>query len=309
MNYIHHLKLHHCSTSFNESTVSIKEGWISIQNRYISKLLTELSPYKTKIIIGILLSVISIALGLIQPLVMKSIIDDAIPNKDTSLLLMFLALLIALPVGSAIIGACQTHFIQSIGQRVARDLRVRLYSQMVKTPMKRIVNTKPGDLVTRITSDCGEIEAFLSADFLPSFSNAIHMFGILAIMFVMDWRLTLLGLTIMPVSVLVTRWLGQKIKIVEEIRSIHHSEGGSFLHETIGNIKTIQTFRSERIETRNWRKWNDTDLKLWRRVEVLKGFVEQLAYRFLNAVGVALVLDMAVYEGITGSSESVNSPK
>ncbi len=266
----------------------------------LGALLRELSPYRPRIAVGLFLSVLSVLLGLVQPLLMKAIVDEAIPGRRVGLLMLLLLGLVALPVAITLLGACQAYFLNSIGQRVARNLRVRLYAAMLRLPMPVVADTKPGDMVHAVANDCGEIEAYLSQDLLPSVATAVQLVGLVTVMLYLDWRLALVGLVAFPLALGVVRLLGGRAADVSRLRSQHRAAGASLLHETLGNVRAIKLFGAEGYEVRRFEDWNRRDLALWLRHEVLERFVEQVSYRSLNSLGVGLVFALGALRVMRG---------
>ncbi len=96
--------------------------------------------------------------------------------------------------------------------------------------MPVVADTKPGDMVHTVANDCGEIEAYLSEDLLPSVSTAVQLVGLIAVMLYLDWRLALVGLVVLLLAMGVVRYGGR----AAEVSRLRLSTGQrARLHETL----------------------------------------------------------------------------
>src|SRR6476620_11861872 len=121
------------------------------------------APYKSRVAISIVAILITAALGLVNPLLLKLIIDDAIANQDLQKLYLYVSLMIILPIIAGLIGVGQTWLNTVIGQRVMSDLREQLYSHLQRMPLRFFTETRTGEIQSRLSNDVGGIQRVVTA--------------------------------------------------------------------------------------------------------------------------------------------------
>jgi ATP-binding cassette subfamily B protein len=166
------------------------------------------APYRRKVAVVLTAIVATSVLGLVNPLILKLLIDDAIPNRDFGKLNLFVGLMIALPIISGLIGVGQSYLNNVIGQSVMQDLRAALYAHLQRMPLRFFTETRTGEIQSRLANDVGGIQRVVT-DFASSItSNVVIALSTVAAMLVLDWRLTLLSLALLPFFMYLTFRVG-----------------------------------------------------------------------------------------------------
>src|SRR5712692_2492531 len=150
-------------------------------------------PYRYRIALMLLTIIIGSALGLVQPLIYRSLIDDALPRRDFGKLNLLAAAMIGAPVLSGLVGVLQRYLSVSIGEGVIFDLRRSLYSHMQRMSLRFFTSTKTGELMSRLNNDVVGAQQAVTSTITSIVSNAITLIAALAIMLSLEWRLTLLA--------------------------------------------------------------------------------------------------------------------
>lgn len=200
--------------------------------------------WRAQIVFGVALSLAGSVLSLVQPLFVKAIVDVAIPRARTDLLAMLLAGLVITPVAVTALTGAQTYVLGGIGKRVAQTLRVRLFSNAIRLPMRTVKETKPGDMVSTITRDCGEMEAYLSNDLLSATAAVIQLIGLAGVLIYLDWDLALLGLGVSPMLMLAVRALRNRVRAVSDEQAEHRAHGAS--SQRLGSLREPSPSRTPR---------------------------------------------------------------
>jgi len=169
------------------------------------------APYKNLLIIFLVLVVVDAAIGAINPLILREIIDKGILGHRSDLI-VDLALLVA---GLAIFDAALEFFERFISSRIGEglifDMRTRIFNHVQKMPLAFFTRTQTGALVSRLNNDVlGAQEAF--TDVLSNVvGNLISVILVLIAMFILSWQLTLVVIVILPIFLFPARWLGRRL--------------------------------------------------------------------------------------------------
>lgn len=128
-------------------------------------------PYWKRVVVTIIAILITAALGLVNPYLLRAIIDDAIPSGDLSRLYWMVGLMIAVPIFSSLIGVGQTYLNVVIGQGVMRDLRDALYQHLQKQSLRFFTATRTGEIQSRISNDVGGVQRVVTETATSVVSN------------------------------------------------------------------------------------------------------------------------------------------
>ena len=173
-----------------------------------------LAPHRGRVLGVVALVVVVSILGIVNPLLIQVVFDDALFPADGGVdlgLVMWLSLvMLAVTVAGGWLGVVQTMLTNRLGQNVLRDLRDRLYSHLQQLSLGFYTSTPTGELQSRITSDVGGIQTAVTTTISSILSNAIIFVAAVAAMAVLSWQLMLLSLITLPVFVWSTRWVGRR---------------------------------------------------------------------------------------------------
>jgi ATP-binding cassette subfamily B protein len=172
-------------------------------------------PYRRRIAIVLGAILVTSLIGLVNPILLKLLIDIAIPNRDWGLLNLFVGLMIVLPIISGLIGVGQSYLNNVIGQSVMHDLRTALYAHLQTMPLRFFTETKTGEIQSRLANDVGGIQSVVTDTAASVTSNVAIALSTVVAMFIIDWRLTLLSLGLLPFFMYLTFRVG---KVNREIR-------------------------------------------------------------------------------------------
>ncbi len=166
-------------------------------------------PYRWRVGAALIAILITASLGVVNPYLLQRIIDDAIPNGDSSLLYMLVGIMIVVPLFSGLIGVGQSYLNTSVGQQVMRDLRVTLYRRLQEMPLRFFTNTRTGEIQSRITNDVNGVQQLVTNTASGIVSNLATTLTTLGMMVIIDPMLTLLSLIVTPIFMYITRRVGR----------------------------------------------------------------------------------------------------
>ncbi|HSP54414.1 MAG TPA: ABC transporter ATP-binding protein, partial [Dehalococcoidia bacterium] len=144
-------------------------------------------------------------LGLVPPLLIRSIIDDAIPNRNGGQADLMVGGIIAATLAGSLVGVGQSWLSNIIGQGVMEDVRTRLYANLQTMPLRFFTTTRGGEINSRFSNDVNAIQDAVTNTFSALLSNTITVVSTIVMMSILDWRLTLLGLAALPLFIWPTR--------------------------------------------------------------------------------------------------------
>jgi ATP-binding cassette subfamily B protein len=190
-------------------------------------------PYAVRIgaMLGVLL--IITLLSLLPPLLIRDLLDHALPNRDFGRL-NFLALgMIAIPLISGLLGVVQRYLNAAIGEGVIYDLRVALFSHMQRMSLRFFTNTKTGELMSRLNNDVGGAQRAITGTIVDLITNVITLVSTLVIMVNLEWRLTILAVLVLPLFIIPARLLGNRLREVVRDQLTLNSEMNAMMSETL----------------------------------------------------------------------------
>jgi ATP-binding cassette subfamily B protein len=185
------------------------------RGRTIRRIVAFFRPYKGQVAIVLVAILFTSLIGLINPILLKLLIDIAIPERDWGLLNLFVGLMIALPIISGLVGVGQSYLNNVIGQSVMQDLRTALYSHLQRMPLRFFTETKTGEIQSRLANDVGGVQSVVTDTAASLTSNIAIAISTVVAMFIIDWRLTVLSLGLLPFFMYLTYRVG---KVNREVR-------------------------------------------------------------------------------------------
>jgi ATP-binding cassette subfamily B protein len=148
-------------------------------------------------------------LGLIPPLLVREVIDRAIPSHDGRLLNLLIAGMIGIPLISGLIGVGLNYLVTEMSQGVMFDLRSEMYAKMLRQSLRFFTNVKSGDILSRIQNDVGGVQGVVGGTLVSLATNGLVVVTTLLVIVRIDWRLSLIAVGVLPLFILPTRKVGQ----------------------------------------------------------------------------------------------------
>jgi ATP-binding cassette subfamily B protein len=186
------------------------------RGRTIRRIAAFFRPYKLQVGIVVVAILATSLIGLVNPILLKLLIDVAIPRLDWGLLNLFVGLMIVLPIVSGLIGVGQSYLNNVIGQHVMQDLRAALYIHLQRMPLRFFTETRTGEIQSRLANDVGGIQSVVTDTASSVTANVAIAISTIVAMFVIDWRLTVLSLGLLPFFMYLTYRVG---KVRREVSS------------------------------------------------------------------------------------------
>ncbi|MGW4546504.1 ABC transporter ATP-binding protein [Streptomyces violaceorubidus] len=180
------------------------------QPRQVRRILKLFRPYRGRLaVVGLLVGAASLV-SVATPFLLKEILDVAIPEGRTGLLSLLALGMIFGAVLTSVFGVLQTLISTTVGQRVMHDLRTAVYGRLQQMSLAFFTRTRTGEVQSRIANDIGGMQATVTSTATSLVSNLTSVVATIVAMVVLDWRLTVVSLLLLPVFVWISRRVGRE---------------------------------------------------------------------------------------------------
>ncbi|MCH7586420.1 MAG: ABC transporter ATP-binding protein [Chloroflexi bacterium] len=190
-------------------------------------------PYWKSVVI-MLITILGISLlSLIPPLIIRDLIDNAIPNKDPSRINILALAMITVPLVNGLLGVAQRYLSSKIGEGLIYDLRKGLYIHLQKMSLRFFTHTQVGELMSRLNNDVVGAQRAITGTVVTLVSNSISLVATFIIMLSLEWRLTLIGVAILPLFVIPARRVGRVLRGLARESMESNARMNALMNETL----------------------------------------------------------------------------
>jgi len=228
-----------------------------------AKLLVFIRPFRTNYYFVMMSAILLSLFSTLTPYLLKVTVDDYIRPKDYQGMIFFVGLMFMTLILEVVFQFLFVFYANWLGQKVIKDLRVKLFNKIIYFKMAYFDKTAVGRLVTRSVSDIETIASIFSQGLFMIIADLLKMILVILVMLYVDWRLSIIVFSILPVIVYATRLFQKSMKkAFEEVR-IQVANLNSFVQERISGIKIVQLFNRQKIEYTNFVSINEKHKKAW----------------------------------------------
>jgi ATP-binding cassette, subfamily B, bacterial len=190
-------------------------------------------PYRWRLAAVLGLIFLSALLSIVSPFLVRDIFDEALPQDDNRLLTVLVLGLIAIAVVTGVLGVAQTWLSNVVGQRVMHDLRAAVYRHLQRLSLAFFTRTRTGEVQSRIANDIGGVERVVTSTATSIVSNVTTVIAAIVAMFLLDWRLAVFSLALVPVFVLLTRKVGEQRRLITTDRQKTMADISTLVEESL----------------------------------------------------------------------------
>jgi ATP-binding cassette subfamily B protein len=247
-------------------------------------------PYLGGIITLLVAILVTTGLGLVTPLIFRDLIDRTLPQGDFQRLNLLAGALILIPVIGGVIRVLQRTVNTTIGSGVIYDLRRDTYNHLQRMSLRFYTHNKTGELMSRLNNDVTGAQTAISNTSVEIISNLVTVAATLAVMFAMEWRLTLMGLGVLPLFMLAARLLGRRLRTIAREQMEENARMNALMNETLSISGGLLVKLFGRIRT-EVERFSDRALRV-RKVSIRQSVIGSQFFVLLGlvgAVGTALV--------------------
>ena len=190
-------------------------------------------PYAGRIAVMLLLILVTTLLGLAPPLLVRDLIDRALPDRDFQRLTVLALGMLAVPLVNGLLSLAQRYLGASVGEGIICDLRTELFDHLHRMSLRFFTHTKTGELLSRLNNDVIGAQRAVSGTLVDVFTNSITLVSALVIMLRLEWRLTLLAIAVLPLFLVPARFLGKKLRAIVRQQMTLNAEMNAMMDETL----------------------------------------------------------------------------
>ena len=259
-------------------------------------------PYRGWLSAYLATIVVSSLLGLLPPLLFRWIIDGAIPSGDRTLVVWLTAVTVVAALLTALVGVLQRWGASSIGEGMIHDLRVALFDKVQRMPVAFFTRTQTGALISRLNNDVIGAQDAVTGTLGSIVSNVIVLATTLTTMLILEWRLTLLALVVLPLFVLPAKRVGRVLQAISRERMDLNAQMNTQMTErfNVSGAMLVKLYGNYDAELTNFghraAQVRDTGVR-----QALYGRVFFVALGVVSAVGVAAVYGVGAQMVISGT--------
>ena len=177
--------------------------------------------------------VVSAAIGVVSPFLLRDVLDEAIPEENIRLLTVLVAGMVAIPIITGALGVFSTLLSNQVGQSVMHDLRTQVYRHLQRLSLAFFTRTRTGEVQSRIANDIGGIETVVTSTATSVLSNVTTVLATIVAMVLLDWRLAAFALALLPLFVWLTKRVGAQRKKVTAERQASLADVSSIVQESL----------------------------------------------------------------------------
>jgi ATP-binding cassette subfamily B protein len=270
-------------------------------------------PYRGQLALLAVTIVITAGLGVVNPLLIKAVFDRALfgPNKICSgvpcpnlpLLYRLVALGLAIPVVTSLIGVGQTFLSNSLGLRLMRDLRDRLYAHLQSLSMRFFTSTRTGEIQSRLTNDVAGVQSIVTDTASSILSNVVIIVSSFVAMAFLSWQLTILSLVLVPMFVFFTFRVGKSRRALQSVAQQSLADLTAITEETlsVSGILLAKVFGRQRYEINRFTNENERFTRIQLRQRMTGRYFFALVGTFFSVTPflVYLVAGLFQHSGLT----------
>ena len=273
--------------------------------RLVRRLLGYMSPYKSQLVVAIILMVVSSLLGVVGPAIIGYAIDDGIRAGSFEVLRTWTLIFIAAAVGEWITNRSRIAIMAYVGTKVVADLRSHLFRYLHTLSLKFYNGYSVGRLMSRLISDVGVMQDFITWSITGLFRSFFTLLGIVVAMMLLNWQLALVTFAVLPLMFILTNYWRKRVREAYRATRQRLSLINGYLNESISGIRVTKSFTREPVNTRYFddlnRSFYDANVEATRLAALFfpgVDFMGSLATALVVGVGGWLVIGDALTAGV-----------
>ncbi|MGE1026246.1 ABC transporter ATP-binding protein [Bacillus sp. GMs2/2] len=268
--------------------------------RQFLRLIQDTNPPKGILVFALLMSLLSTGASLFIPMLTKGLVDNF---SLSSISAGQIVGLVAFFVMQTIAAGLSIYLLNYIGQKIVAGLRERLWKKVLILPVSYYDQNRTGDTISRMTNDTGVVKTLISEHLSNLLTGGISIVGSLIVLFVLDWKMTALLLTVIPLSVLILVPLGRKMYKISKALQDETASFTSVLTQVLSEIRLVKSSNTEKREYET----GNTGIQKLLQFGLKEGKVQALISPVMSFVLMALLVIIVGYGGMRVSSGALTT--
>ena len=239
--------------------------------RTVRRVARSFKPYWRQVLVVLVAITVVGLLGVVNPLMLKLAITVGFGQQNYNALIKIVAVMIAVPIVSSLIGIGQTYLNTVIGQRVMRDLRMQLYTHLQNMPLKFFTDTRTGEIQSRLSNDIAGVQSVVTETGTSIVSNVTIVLSTLVGMLVLSIPLTILSLGMLPIFIWLTYRVGKVRRVLSKNTQASLADLSVMVEETlsVSGVLLTKTFGRQRQQVKRFSDENEKLVALQIRQQML----------------------------------------
>ncbi len=257
----------------------------------LRKLFAYTRPYRVQLIVGMLAVGVSSLLALAVPQVVRRFFDTFVVSGTGSLpnLNRIVVILLGIFLVQAAFNFLRTYMIAQVGEGVVADLRRNLYAHLMSLPLRFFETRRTGEITSRLTSDASVVQGAVSQALAQLVNQTALLVGSIVLLFVTNWRLTLLMLLVVPVVMFGARVFGRKLRAISTEFQDRVAEANASAEEAIVGVRVVKSFTAEGLESGRYGDLINASYRIALKRAVFRAaFFSGIVFAMFSAISVVL---------------------
>lgn len=216
------------------------------------RMISCLAPYKRRLLLAMIGLIFSAGLSLVFPAVIRNVVDSVFTDADRGLLDAITAALLLVFAFRSLAAFVQNYNLSFVGEKIVVDIRQELYAHLQSLSIKFFTDRRVGELISRISSDVTVMRTVLTGNVSTLLQQSLTLLGSVAIMFWLNWRLTMFIIVLMPVIVIVGFIFGMAIRRISTEVQDELAGATVVAEEVFQNIREVKSFVREAYEIKRY---------------------------------------------------------
>jgi len=213
--------------------------------RNFGRLLRYMRLYWKRLLMSAVCLTAASLLGLVLPWVLRSLIDSVLVGQDFSLLNRIVGGLVVVFIVQMVFGYTNGYLLAWVGERVVADLRAQLYRHLLRLSLRFFSERRVGEIMSRVTNDVSLIQTAVANNFVGLIQQAVTLVGGIVMLVVVNWRLTVLTLTVAPVVITAVFFFSRKLRRISIDVQDRLADVATVLEETLSGVRIVKSFTRE----------------------------------------------------------------
>ena len=255
----------------------------------LRRFLGYLRGYKGPLALSVLLILCVSALMLPYPLIMKEMLDGALPRKDLRELALLMVLFATVFVARGGLSYLNRFVLQRVGMRITCDLRKDVYAHLQTLSLKYYESRRTGQIVSRVAEDTGALFTLVTGVLVNLLSDSVTVLAVLAMLFWIHWKMALLTLIVLPFFALNYRAFKKDLRRMSRRHRRNWDRVVGFLHERVSSVRLVKSFSMEDREGQRFNRGIENDYRNFNHL-MMHNTLLWVISDLISSVGTLLVL-------------------
>lgn len=240
------------------------------RGRSMRRFLDLCRPYILPLLAIVLMMAAISAITIGQQYIQRDFVNNVlVPAKGTAgNVLAFFGVMSGTVLLSLALSIGRTFWTNSLGTRISRDLRAKVFEKINSLSLSFMDSHRPGELMNRVVEDSGRVRQFMEDVFAGMFTQLFTMIGACVVMLTIDWKIALLTVCLVPAAALLVRLFHKKEKRLWRQQWRFNDQVNNRLQDVLSGIRVVKSFGQEERETRRFQEYTQRLMTIQRRNEI-----------------------------------------